>query len=64
MNQGISFLPIYITTNSDYHISVINTNVLQAPISFTYIYSKKIVPKSQHLLNYLKGSLLMNNRYK
>ncbi|CCE58681.1 TPA: LysR family transcriptional regulator [Staphylococcus argenteus] len=45
MNQGISFLPIYITTNSDYHISVINTNVLQAPISFTYIYSKKDSPE-------------------
>ena len=41
MNQGISFLPIYITTDSDYNISVINTKILQAPISFTYIYSKK-----------------------
>ena len=40
MNQGISFLPIYITTDSDYNISVINTKILQAPISFTYIYSK------------------------
>ncbi|HCW9183001.1 TPA: LysR family transcriptional regulator, partial [Staphylococcus aureus] len=31
MNQGISFLPIYITTDSDYNISVINTKILQAP---------------------------------
>ncbi len=45
MNQGISFLPLYITTNSDYNISVINTKILQAPISFTYIYSKKEIPE-------------------
>ncbi|HDE6020817.1 TPA: LysR family transcriptional regulator [Staphylococcus aureus] len=45
MNQGISFLPLYITTNSDYNISVINTKILQAPISFTYIYSKKESPE-------------------
>ncbi|ORN88523.1 LysR family transcriptional regulator, partial [Staphylococcus aureus] len=45
MNQGISFLPIYITTDSDYNISVINTKILQAPISFTYIYSKKESPE-------------------
>lgn len=46
MNQGISFLPIYITTDSDYNISVINTKILQAPISFTYIYSKKRKPRN------------------
>lgn len=45
MNQGISFLPIYITKNSNYNISVINTKILQAPISFTYIYSKKENPE-------------------
>ncbi|HDE3669097.1 TPA: LysR family transcriptional regulator, partial [Staphylococcus aureus] len=43
--QGISFLPIYITKNSNYNISVINTKILQAPISFTYIYSKKENPE-------------------
>ncbi|HDE4904017.1 TPA: LysR family transcriptional regulator [Staphylococcus aureus] len=43
--EGISFLPLYITTNSDYNISVINTKILQAPISFTYIYSKKESPE-------------------
>ncbi|PZX97057.1 LysR family transcriptional regulator, partial [Staphylococcus aureus] len=36
---------LYITTNSDYNISVINTKILQAPISFTYIYSKKESPE-------------------
>lgn len=41
MNQGISFLPIYITKNNDYQISIINTKDLQPPASFTYIYSKK-----------------------
>ena len=54
MNQGISFLPIYITTDSDYNISVINTKILQAPISFTYIYSKKKVQKYWRLLDHLK----------
>lgn len=54
MNQGISFLPIYITTDSDYNISVINTKILQAPISFTYIYSKKESPEILVLLNHLK----------
>ncbi|NGC52917.1 LysR family transcriptional regulator, partial [Staphylococcus aureus] len=36
---------IYITKNSNYNISVINTKILQAPISFTYIYSKKENPE-------------------
>lgn len=61
MNQGISFLPLYITTNSDYNISVINTKILQAPISFTYIYSKKKAQKYWCLLNHLKSILPMNN---
>ena len=61
MNQGISFLPIYITTDSDYNISVINTKILQAPISFTYIYSKKKVQKYWRLLDHLKSILPMNN---
>ncbi|NGL71641.1 LysR family transcriptional regulator [Staphylococcus aureus] len=52
MNQGISFLPIYITTNSDYNISVINTKILQAPISFTYIYSQK---ESPEILAFIKS---------
>lgn len=51
MNQGISFLPLYITTNSDYNISVINTKILQAPISFTYIQQKE----SPEILVFIKS---------
>jgi len=57
MNQGISFLPLYITTNSDYNISVINTKILQAPISFTYIYSKK---ESPEILVFIKSFKAVN----
>ncbi|HHD1274080.1 TPA: LysR family transcriptional regulator, partial [Staphylococcus aureus] len=53
MNQGISFLPLYITTNSDYNISVINTKILQAPISFTYIYTAK--KESPEILVFIKS---------
>ncbi|HCZ2810626.1 TPA: LysR family transcriptional regulator, partial [Staphylococcus aureus] len=41
-----------ITTNSDYNISIINTKILQAPISFTYIYSKK---ESPEILAFIKS---------
>ncbi|WRN67444.1 LysR family transcriptional regulator [Staphylococcus aureus] len=61
MNQGISFLPLYITTNSDYNISIINTKILQAPISFTYIYSKKESPEILAFIKSFKSILPMNN---
>ncbi|SUL65675.1 LysR family regulatory protein [Staphylococcus aureus] len=61
MNQGISFLPIYITTDSDYNISVINTKIYKRLFHLHIYTAKKKAQKYWFLLNHLKSILPMNN---
>jgi len=57
LNQGISYLPLYLSLHEDKKIRFISDSIITSPISFTYAYYKKYLPKINdfifHLSEYL-----------
>lgn len=50
MNQGISFLPLYITKNNYFNLLINKSEHIVPPVSYTYIYYRK---KTKYLENFI-----------